>query len=184
MIDVQLTNIEGLKIVVPKRLGDERGYFVETYNAERLAEQGIGAVFVQDNQSFSKELGTLRGLHFQIPPFAQAKLVRVTAGAILDVAVDLRKASPTYGQYVSVELSAENDRQLFIPAGFAHGFCTLMPETVLTYKVDAHYSASHDTGIIWSDPDVGVEWPRFANANTLSAKDKTLVRLRDIENPF
>jgi dTDP-4-dehydrorhamnose 3,5-epimerase len=184
MIDIQPTSIDGLTIVTPKRFEDGRGYFVETYNSARLAEHGIDTLFVQDNQSLSKERGTLRGLHFQTPPFAQAKLVQVSAGAILDVAVDLRKNSPTYGHYATIELSAENGHQLFIPAGFAHGFCTLQPDTVLTYKVDAHYSASHDAGIIWNDPDVGITWPAVANADTLSDKDRTLPPLQSIVSPF
>ncbi len=184
MIDILRTSLDGLQIITPKRFDDGRGYFVETYNAARLAEHGIATVFVQDNQSLSREVGTIRGLHFQTPPFAQAKLVRVVAGAILDIAVDLRRDSPTFGQYEAVELTAESGRQLFIPQGFAHGFCTLAPDTVLTYKVDAHYSAEHDAGIIWCDADIGVDWPKSANPETLSDKDKRLPPLKDIENPF
>ncbi|MEQ9142882.1 MAG: dTDP-4-dehydrorhamnose 3,5-epimerase [Parvibaculaceae bacterium] len=184
MIDVQVTGIDDVKIITPKRFEDDRGYFVETYNAARLAEHGIAPVFVQDNQSLSREPGTIRGLHFQTPPFAQAKLVRVVAGAILDVAVDIRKGSPTFGKHVTAELSAENGHQLFLPAGFAHGFCTLAPDTVLTYKVDAHYSAAHDAGIIWNDPDLGIDWPAEADPACLSPKDKVLPRLREIETPF
>lgn len=184
LINIQATAIEDVKIITPKRFADDRGYFVETYNAARLAERSILAHFVQDNQSLSREVGTVRGLHFQTPPFAQAKLVRVVAGAILDIAVDIREASSTYGQYVAVELSADDGRQLFIPAGFAHGFCTLVPDTVLTYKVDAHYSASHDAGIIWDDGDIGIVWPTVANTDHLSPKDKVLPKLKNISNPF
>ena len=184
MIDVQATGIEDVKIITPKRFDDGRGYFVETYNAAQLAEHSIGPVFVQDNQSLSCERGTVRGLHFQSPPFAQAKLVRVVAGAILDIAVDIRKGSSTYGKHVAVELSAENGCQLYMPAGFAHGFCTLVPDTILTYKVDAHYSAAHDAGIIWDDPDIGIAWPAATNPECLSPKDKVSPRLRDIETPF
>ncbi|PCJ70666.1 MAG: dTDP-4-dehydrorhamnose 3,5-epimerase [Rhodobiaceae bacterium] len=184
MIDIRATPIEDVKIITPKRFSDDRGYFVETYNAARLAEHGISTHFIQDNQSLSREVGTVRGLHFQTPPFAQAKLVRVVAGAILDIAVDIREASSTYGQYVAVELSADDGRQLFIPTGFAHGFCTLAPDTVLTYKVDAHYSAAHDAGIIWDDGDIGIAWPAVANTDYLSPKDKVLPKLESIDNPF
>ncbi len=184
MIDIQTTPFSDLKILVPKRFQDDRGFFVETYNAARLLEHGIDCAFVQDNLSLSRDIGTIRGLHFQIPPFAQTKLISVASGAVLDVAVDLRTASPTFGKYFAIELSQENGKQLLIPKGFAHGFCSLMPETRLTYKVDAHYSADHDAGIMWNDPNLAVKWPEVADATLLSPKDRTLMWFQDFKSPF
>lgn len=178
------TTIPGVKILVPQRHGDARGYFSETYNRRVLAEAGIDVDFVQDNESLSAEVGTIRGLHFQTPPYEQAKLVRVLTGVIFDVAVDLRVSSPTYGKHVAVRLSAEEGNQLFIPAGFAHGFCTLEPNTRVFYKVDRHYSAAHDGGIIWNDPDIGIEWPALAEEAVLSEKDRLLQRLGSFKSPF
>jgi dTDP-4-dehydrorhamnose 3,5-epimerase len=145
---------------------------------------GIETEFVQDNQSLSVRAGTIRGLHFQAPPFAQAKLVRVVRGRILDVAVDVRRGSPTYGRHVAVELSEENWQQLFIPVGFAHGFCTLTDNTEVIYKVSAPYSAETDGGILWNDPDLGIAWPQLAAPPVLSDKDAKLPTLRSIESPF
>lgn len=152
------TSLPGVVIVEPKVFGDHRGYFMETYATESFAEIGIPNVFVQDNQSFTAQKGTLRGIHFQNSPMAQAKLVRVTRGAVLDVAVDLRKGSPTYRKWVGVELSAENKRMLFIPRGFGHGFVTLTDHVEFCYKVDQLYSKACDRGIRFNDPTIGVEW--------------------------
>ena len=165
---------------MPKRFGDHRGFFQETYNRQRLIEAGIDAEFVQDNHSLSTAVGTLRGLHFQTPPFAQTKLVWVVRGRILDVVVDLRRSSLTYGRHAAVELSAENGRQLFIPAGFAHGFCTLEPNTEIQYKVSAYYSAPHDKGLAYDDPDLGIDWPFRPDEVILSDKDRRQPRLEDL----
>ena len=153
------TEIPAVKRVIPKRHGDDRGWLSEVYHADVLAEYGIANRFVQDNQSFSAPAGTIRGLHFQVAPSAQAKLVQVLAGAILDVAVDIRSDSPTYGRHVAVRLDAAGGEQLFVPAGFAHGFCTLEPDTMVAYKVYAYYSPADDRNLRWNDPAVGIEWP-------------------------
>lgn len=157
-MDVQATDIPDVIIITPKRFGDHRGFFSETYNTRTLAAAGIDADFVQDNQSLSAEKGTLRGLHFQRPPMAQDKLVRVTRGAVLDVAVDIRAGSPTFGRHVAVTLSAENWAQLWVPKGFAHGFITLEADTEVLYKVTDYYSPEHDAGIAWNDPALGIDW--------------------------
>jgi dTDP-4-dehydrorhamnose 3,5-epimerase len=171
-------------LVRPRRFGDARGWFSESWNAERFAGWGIDVAFCQDNHSLSVASGTLRGLHFQTPPHAQAKLVRCTRGAIFDVAVDIRKQSPTYRQWVSAELSAENGDQLFIPAGFAHGFLTLTPDTEVMYKVDAHYAPEADGGIIWNDPTLGIDWPLSGAAPLLSDKDAILPALAGAQAHF
>ena len=152
------TKLEGVYILEPKVFGDHRGYFMETYSEKVFRELGIDNVFVQDNESFTAQKGTLRGLHFQNAPMAQAKLVRVTRGAVLDVAVDLRKGSPTYRQWVGVELSAENKRMLYIPRGFGHGFVTLTDDVEFCYKVDNLYSRECDRGVRFDDPEIGVNW--------------------------
>ena len=180
----RIDDIAGLLLVEPKKFGDHRGFFSETYNRARLAEAGFDREFVQDNQSLSAAPGTLRGLHFQTPPFAQDKLVRVTRGAILDVAVDLRAGSPTYGDYAAVELSAENWRQLLVPVGFAHGFVTLEPDTEVLYKVTAYYSPENDAGLIWSDPLIGIDWSAAPAAPTLSAKDAAAPGFAGFVSPF
>ena len=144
------------RIIVPKRHVDDRGWFSETFHEKRLYDAGITCRFVQDNQSSSKRAGTLRGLHFQLPPAAQAKLVTVVKGRILDVAVDIRRGSPTFGKHVSIELSAESGRQLYIPVGFAHGFLTLEDDVVVMYKVSDYYAPAHDSGICWNDPDIAI----------------------------
>ena len=164
------TKLPGVCIVEPKVFGDHRGYFMETYSTKAFAEIGIDTVFVQDNQSFSAQKGTLRGIHFQNAPYSQAKLVRVTKGAVLDVAVDLRKGSPTYRQWVAVELSADNKRMLYIPRGFGHGFKTLTDDVEFCYKVDNLYSKECDRGIRYNDPTVGVEWGEVTES-LLSEKD-------------
>jgi len=164
-------------LITPPRLGDERGFFSETWNASRYAEAGIAAAFVQDNHSLSATKGTLRGLHCQIAPSVQGKLVRVVRGAIWDVAVDIRIGSPSYGRHVAAELSAANWAQLWIPGGFLHGFCTLAPDTEVIYKVDAGYDRAAERGVIWDDPDLAVPWPVTAAAAVLSEKDRKLPRL-------
>lgn len=171
--------IPNVKIIEPRKLEDERGYFIETYSQPALADAGFDRPFVQDNQSLSKAVGTLRGLHYQTPPFAQDKLVRVLRGRIWDVAVDIRRSSPTFRQSFGLELSTENQLQLLVPAGFAHGFLTLEPDTVVVYKVTALYSGAHDAGIAWDDPDLAVSWPLPVSEPVLSDKDQRLPRLAD-----
>ena len=164
--------------------GDHRGWFSETFRSDRFFKH-IGPVhFVQDNQSLSRDFGTLRGLHFQLPPHPQIKLVRCLAGAIFDVAVDIRKGSPTYGQWIGVELSAENGKQLYIPAGFAHGFMTIEPDTMIFYKVTDYYAPDCDRGLAWNDPTIAIEWPLDRGAAVLSAKDENQPSLHDFDSPF
>jgi dTDP-4-dehydrorhamnose 3,5-epimerase len=182
-LTVQELALPGIKLITPKRFGDSRGFFSETYNARALTEAGIAAPFLQDNHSLSAERGTIRGLHFQAPPYAQDKLIRVTRGRAFDVAVDIRKGSPTYARHVAVELSAENWAQLFVPAGFVHGFCTLVEDTEVIYKVTGYYAPQSEMGLLWSDPDLGIAWPAFAGAQ-VSAKDAGLPPLRDFKTPF
>jgi dTDP-4-dehydrorhamnose 3,5-epimerase len=181
---VEATAIPAVKVITPKKFGDHRGFFSEVYNRKAFAEAGITLDFVQDNHSLSAQVGTLRGLHFQSSPFAQDKLVRVTRGRILDVAVDLRKSSPTFGQHVAVELSAANWRQLLVPIGFAHGFCTLEPDTEVMYKVTNYYSAANDLGLAWDDPELGIAWPVPPEGATLSDKDRKHPRLCDLPQIF
>ena len=176
------TKLPGVCIVEPQVFGDHRGYFMETYATKAFAEIGITNEFVQDNQSFTALKGTLRGIHFQNAPMAQAKLVRVTRGAVMDVAVDLRRGSPTYRQWVAVELSAENKRMLFIPRGFGHGFVTLTDDVEFCYKVDNLYSRECDRGIRFNDPDIGVAWG--VESPILSNKDTTSPMLRDSDCNF
>ena len=176
--------VAGPLLVVPRRFGDHRGFFLETYSVRDFAALGIGEAFVQDNHSLSREVGTVRGLHFQLPPHAQAKLVRVLRGAVLDVAVDLRRGSPSYGQHVAVELSAANAHQLYVPAGFAHGFCTLEPDTEVAYKVSAFYAPECDRSLAWDDPDLALPWPVEPGAAQLSDKDRRAPRLRDLPDAF
>ncbi len=179
-MDVHEFAIPGVKLVTPKRFGDHRGFFSETWNDRLFREQVADVTFVQDNHSLSAAKGTLRGLHFQKPPSAQGKLVRVTRGAVLDVAVDIRHGSPTFGKHVAVELSAENGAQLWVPEGFLHGFCTLTENVEFLYKVTGYYSPEDDGGVIWNDPDIGIEWPVDAGGPVLSGKDAELPRLRDL----
>lgn len=182
--DVERLEIEGLLLLTPRRFGDERGFFSETFKDVLFEALDLPIRFVQDNHSYSAERGVLRGLHLQRPPFAQDKLVRCTRGRILDVAVDLRVGSPTYGRHVGVELSAENWRQLLVPIGFAHGFLTLTPDAEVMYKVSAPYSAASEDGIAWDDPDLAIDWPLEGRAPILSEKDKVLGALRDFTSPF
>lgn len=171
-MNVIKTDIEGVFVIEPQVFGDERGYFFESFNAERfLAQTGVEMTFVQDNESRSKR-GVLRGLHFQREPYAQAKLVRVVQGRVLDVAVDIRLESPTFGKYVAVELSGENKRQLFIPKGFAHGYVVLEDDTIFQYKCDEFYHPESEDGIAWNDPQIGIEWGIPENEIILSEKDK------------
>lgn len=170
-------------LIHPRRFGDDRGWFTETYNRDTLAQLGIKCAFVQDNHSLSKPIFTLRGLHFQIPPYAQDKLVRCIRGRIFDVAVDLRKGSPSYGQWVGAELSAENGHQLFIPIGFAHGFLTLEADCEVIYKCSSTYAPDADGGIAWDS--VGIAWPLGGQTTlTLSEKDRALPGLADFDSPF
>ncbi len=184
MLDVRHLDIEGLIEIHPKRFSDDRGFFSETWNAAAWREAGIEQQFVQDNHSLSVPRGTLRGLHFQAPPEAQAKLVRVTRGSVFDVAVDLRSGSPTYGQWAGVVLSAEKWNQLLIPAGFAHGFLTLEPDTEVQYKASAAYSPSHDRAIRFDDPAIGIDWPLSPGDLILSDKDRAAPLLADVETGF
>jgi len=184
MLDVQPTAIPDVKLVRPQRFEDRRGFFVETYNRRRFAAVGIDEEFVQDNHSLSTAAGTVRGLHFQSNPYAQAKLIRVARGRILDIAVDLRRSSPTYGKHVAVELSAENGYQLYVPIGFAHGFCTLEPDTEVLYKVSAYYSAVHDRGVAFDDPALGILWPVDPYQAFLSDKDRRHPRLAELPSYF
>lgn len=177
------TSLPGVCIVEPTVHGDHRGYFMETYSTKAMAEIGIDAVFVQDNQSFTAQKGTLRGIHFQNAPMAQGKLVRVTKGAVMDVAVDLRKGSPTYRQWVAVELSEENKRMLYIPRGFGHGFRTLTDNVEFCYKVDNLYSKECDRGIRFDDPTIGVDWGEVVE-ELLSAKDMNAPLLEDSDCNF
>jgi dTDP-4-dehydrorhamnose 3,5-epimerase len=173
-MDVIETLIPDVKLIRMRRHLDERGFFSETYSVRSLAAAGIATAFVQDNHSLSAAAGTVRGLHFQIPPHAQAKLVRVVRGAVLDVAVDLRIGSPTFGRHVAATLSAAEWNMLFIPEGFAHGFCTLQPDTEVVYKASRHYEPTHDRGIAWDDPALGIDWPVDPSRAIVSAKDRAL----------
>ncbi|RWX78851.1 dTDP-4-dehydrorhamnose 3,5-epimerase [Neorhizobium lilium] len=177
-------DISGLFLITPKKFGDSRGYFMETFRQALFAEHVGPFEFVQDNQSLSAEVGTVRGLHFQLEPKAQGKLVRCVAGALLDVAVDIRSGSPTYGKHIAVELTAENGRQLWVPPGFAHGFCTLAPNTEISYKVTNYYSGEHDRGLLWNDPAIGIDWPVEAEKAALSEKDRKQPPLADLGDVF
>ena len=176
--------IPDVKLLTPKIHADPRGFFVESWNRRLLQEHGIDIEFVQDNHSLSVPKGTVRGMHFQAPPFAQIKLVRCTRGSILDVAVDLRTGSPTFGQAVTAMLSAENMQQLLVPEGFAHGFCTLEQNTEVLYKVNAYYSAECDGGIAWDDQALWIDWPVTAEEVLLSEKDKLQPKLAQLDSPF
>jgi dTDP-4-dehydrorhamnose 3,5-epimerase len=183
-MDVTALAIAEVKLLRPHRRSDDRGYFVELWNRRTLAGHGIAVDFVQDNCSFSRAAGTIRGMHYQAPPAAQAKLVRVVRGSVLDVAIDLRRGAPSFGRYVAAELTADGGEQLFIPVGFAHGYCTLEPDSEVAYKVSDFYSRECERGILWSDPDIAVDWPLQGRDPILSDKDATLPRLVDAESPF
>ncbi|CAM4522670.1 dTDP-4-dehydrorhamnose 3,5-epimerase [Paenibacillus typhae] len=175
-------HLQGAAILEPVVHGDNRGFFMESYNEEVMQKAGVNFQFIQDNQSLSAEVGVLRGLHYQLNPKAQTKLIRVLSGVIYDVIVDVRRSSPTFGQWVGVILSEYNKRQLLVPKGFAHGFCTLVPSTQVLYKVDEYYSPENDRGILWNDPSLGIDWP--VARPVLSDKDKRHPLLKDAELNF
>ena len=182
-MDIIKTAIDGVVIIEPRLFKDERGYFFESFSQKEFEEKVCKTVFVQDNESKSS-YGVLRGLHFQKPPFAQSKLVRVVRGAVLDVAVEIRKGSPTFGKHVAVELTAENHRQFFIPRGFAHGFSVLSQEVVFQYKCDNYYAPQSEGALAWDDPDLGIDWRIPAAEIVLSKKDKAHPRLKDADGVF
>jgi dTDP-4-dehydrorhamnose 3,5-epimerase len=182
-MDIKETKLPGVKLLKPKRFGDHRGFFAETYNCQVYAGLGVDVEFVQDNHSLSAAVGTVRGLHFQAPPHAQVKLVRCGRGAIFDVAVDIRRGSPTYGQWVGYELSAENGAQFYIPVGFAHGFATLEPDSEIIYKCSEYYAPETEDALQWNDPVIGIDWPITGDA-ILSDKDAVAPQLADLDSPF
>lgn len=183
-MEVRSLDIPDVKIITPRKFGDDRGYFSETYSRPAMAAQGLDLEFVQDNQSLSASRWTVRGLHFQAPPFAQAKLVRVLRGRILDVAVDIRRASPTYGRWVAEEISAERWNQILVPVGFAHGFCTLEPDTEVVYKVSAPYAPDCDRNLRWNDADLAIDWPASEAEAVLSEKDRVAPSFASLQSPF
>ena len=182
VVKITETSLPGVLLIEPKVFGDHRGFFMESYNKKLFAEYGLDFDFIQDNHSLSQQAGTIRGLHYQLNPKAQTKLVRVTRGAIYDVVVDIRKGSPTFGKWQGFILSADNKRQLLVPKGFAHGFCTLVENTEVQYKVDEYYSPEHDRGILWNDPVLGIDWP--TTNPILSDKDTKHPLLADAEINF
>jgi dTDP-4-dehydrorhamnose 3,5-epimerase len=177
-------DVEGPVEIIPRKIQDERGYFAELFRESSFAERVKAVHFVQDNESLSVLVGTIRGIHFQTEPFAQGKLVRCPFGRVLDIAVDLRSNSPNYGRWVAVTLTPEEGNQLWLPAGFGHAFCTLEPNSVINYRVTNYYSADHDKGVAWDDPDIGVDWPTVADPDTLSAKDRNQPSLVDLPKYF
>jgi dTDP-4-dehydrorhamnose 3,5-epimerase len=181
-MQVTESKLKGAKLIEPKVFGDHRGFFMESYNKKQFEEVGIDIEFVQDNHSLSVPVGTLRGLHFQLEPKAQTKLVRVTSGAIYDVIVDIRKGSPTYGQWEGYIITAANKRKLLVPKGFAHGFCTVVENTEVIYKVDEYYAPEQDAGILWNDPELGIDWP--VQNPILSDKDAKLPILKEANINF
>jgi len=184
-MEIQTFEIAGVKLLTPRHIGDERGYFAETFRADLFAKNIGGYDFVQDNESMSARAGTVRGLHFQSEPHAQGKLVRCTAGALFDVAVDIRSGSPTYSQWIGETLTPDNGKQLWVPPGFAHGFCTFEPNTVISYKVTGgYYNAECDKGLSWDDPEIGITWPDAADPETLSPKDRKQPLLADLPAYF
>ncbi len=182
-MELKDTGLPGLFVLTPPRFGDDRGFFAETYNQAKLAEHGITTAFVQDNHSLSAETGTIRGLHFQAPPRAQDKLVRCGRGCLFDVAVDIRKGSPTFGNWFGIELTFENGHQLLVPAGFAHGFVTRAPGTEIIYKCSEFYAPETEGAVAWDDPDIGIDWGLSADP-ILSAKDAAAGLLADLDSPF
>jgi len=183
-MEIKSFEIPGIKLLIPRHIGDERGYFAETFRADIFAGRCGDFAFVQDNESLSAQEGTIRGLHFQAEPHAQGKLVRCTAGALFDVAVDIRRGSPTFGRWVRETLTPENGKQLWVPPGFAHGFCSLVPDTVIAYKVTRYYSAECDKGLRWDDPAIGIVWPDVADPETLSPKDRQQPLLAELPEYF
>jgi dTDP-4-dehydrorhamnose 3,5-epimerase len=184
MLSIERLAIEAVILIKPEKFGDSRGYFFESYSARAYAEFGIDTIFIQDNQSLSVQRGTVRGLHFQTPPEPQAKLIRVLKGSIFDVAIDLRRGSETYGRWCSATLTSDGAEQLFIPRGFAHGFCTLEPNTEIAYKVDSFYAPTCDAGFRWDDPEIAITWPIHASEAVLSDKDKLLPSFAGFVSPF
>ena len=183
-MQVEHLNIPDVRLLSPRKHGDRRGFFSETYNKKALAALGIYIDFVQDNHSCSADKGTVRGLHFQTPPFAQDKLVRVARGSVFDIAVDLRQGSPTYGRHAGAVLSAQAWNQILVPIGFAHGFMTLEPDTEVIYKVSNYYAPDHDKGLLWNDPALGINWPIADDEAVFSEKDGKLPRLAELVTPF
>jgi dTDP-4-dehydrorhamnose 3,5-epimerase len=183
-VEVLRTEIPDVLVLKPARRGDHRGFFSEVFNKQDLLDAGISCDFVQDNHSLSREKGVVRGLHFQTPPFAQTKLIRVAKGSIFDVAVDIRHGSPSFGKFVGIELSAQEWNQLYVPAGFAHGFCTLEPDTEVLYKVDNYYAPDHDRGLLWNDPSLAIPWPVSTAEAILSEKDRLHPPLGDMPAYF
>ena len=183
-MQIEQTPLPGVVVIIPARFGDHRGFFSESYNARAMAEYGITSAFLQDNHSLSMTQGTIRGLHFQAPPHAQDKLVRCGRGALFDVSVDIRKGSPTYGQWFGVELSFENGKQLLVPAGFAHGFVTRSPETEIIYKCSDYYVQASEGAIAWDDSDIGIDWGLGDTTPVLSDKDAQAGSLADLNSPF
>jgi len=183
-VNVQDTRLPGLKIITPERFGDARGFFSESYHRARLAEHGITCEFVQDNHSISAQVGTVRGLHFQTPPHAQAKLIRCGRGRLFDVAVDIRVGSPTFGQWDGIELSFENGRQLFVPKGFLHGFVTLEPDTEIIYKCSEYYAPKCDRAVRFDDPAIGIDWGVDTSVVVISDRDAAAPLLADLDIPF
>ena len=183
-MEIRSLTIPDLKLLIPPVHRDDRGFFSETYSRRTLSQAGIVDDFVQDNHSLSAIAGTVRGLHFQIAPHAQGKLIRVAKGSIFDVAVDIRTGSETYGQHASVVLSAENHAQLWVPAGFAHGFCTLEPDTEVIYKVTNYYAPECDRGLLWNDSDLGIDWPVEPGSAQLSDKDRKQPSFKDLVPAF
>ena len=183
-MDVEKTALDGVFILTPKRFGDDRGFFSEVWSRPAMARHGLDIDFVQDNHSFSAEVGTVRGLHYQAPPHAQDKLVRCGAGSVLDVAVDIRKNSPTYGKWVAVELSAENGKQLFVPKGFLHGFSTLQPNSELLYKCSDIYAPDCDGSVHWASKSLAIDWQVDSSNAVLSDKDAIAVDFADFDSPF
>jgi len=184
VMQIEQTDLSGVVVLTPARFGDARGFFSESWSAARMAEAGLDFEFVQDNHSLSEKVGTVRGLHYQAPPHAQAKLVRCGRGRLLDVAVDIRRGSPTYGKWIAVELSFENGKQLLIPRGFLHGFVTLEPDTEIIYKCDDYYSPECDGAVRFDDPDIGVVWGIDSNKAILSEKDEKAVSMKGFDSPF
>lgn len=183
-MEIVETDIPGVRILRPKAFGDSRGTFSETYNRRVFADAGLDVEFVQDNQVHSAFVGTLRGLHFQRPPHAQAKLVRVILGTIFDVAVDIRRGSPTFGRHVAVRLDGATGDQIFIPAGFAHGYCTLVPDTTVFYKVTAYYAPKSEAGLLWNDPALKIDWPIERDKALLAPRDSDFPTLADLPEYF
>jgi dTDP-4-dehydrorhamnose 3,5-epimerase len=183
-MEIQSLGLDGPMTIIPRKIEDERGYFSEIFRLDALGEQASSVQFVQENQSLSVRAGTIRGLHFQTKPAAQGKLVRCLAGRLFDVAVDLRSDSPTYGKWISVVLSPEENNQLWVPIGFAHGFCTLEPNSIISYRVTSYYSPENDKGVAWDDPDIAVEWPSLADPEALSGKDRRQPSLGELPAYF